>query len=229
MNTYLPNLETGLQRDYGVAFPSEYRRIAHGVEERLEQKGLINETQYGGGGAEPLMQFDLQHIFEHMPKGCTHYYLLRAFMSLGLCCGARGVSLVNLKWKHLKVIQNQAPHDANLIYVTLTVNITVTKGGKTDHSVTFQGNAQDSSCMNPFCHLNQLSLLANTGCSLLDFDSLTDKQLDSLIFDATPDAMSGFIRTAASNSGYPKDMFTLRSGFLCKHGHSQISESTDCS
>ena len=40
LNTYLPNLETGLQRDYGVAFPSEYRRIAHGVEERLEQKGL---------------------------------------------------------------------------------------------------------------------------------------------------------------------------------------------
>jgi hypothetical protein len=216
LNTYLPNLETGLRRKFSVVFPSDYMRIAHGVKERLEEKGKISEAQYGGGGAEPLMQFDLQHIFDHMPLGWSHCYLLKAFMSLGLCCGARGVSLVNLKWKHLKIILNRAP-ESDLVFVTLTVNITVTKGGRTDHSVTFQGDANDSSCMNPFYHLNLLCLWL-TKKSLLNLDEFSKSELDSLIFDSSADAMSGHIRVTCYNSGYPKDFFTshsLRSGFLC--------------
>lgn len=162
------------------------------------------------------MQFDLQHIFNHMPLGWSHCYLLKAFMSLGLCCGARGVSLVNLKWKHLKIITNRAP-DSDVVYVTLTVNITVTKGGRTDHSVTFQGDATDSSCMNPFYHLNLLGLQL-TQKSLLDLDLFTKSELELSIFDHSADAISGYIRVACYNSGYPKDFFTshsLRSGFLC--------------
>jgi hypothetical protein len=216
LNTYVPNLETGLRRNLHVALPSDHMRIAHGVKERLEGKGKIAESQYGGGGAEPLMQFDLQHIFDHMPLGWSHCYLLKAFMSLGLCCGARGVSLVNLKWKHLKIILNRAP-ESDLVFVTLTVNITVTKGGRTDHSVTFQGDANDSSCMNPFYHLNLLCLWL-TKKSLLNLDEFSNSELDCLIFDSSADAMSGHIRVACYNSGYPKDFFTchsLRSGFLC--------------
>jgi hypothetical protein len=216
LNTYLPNLETGLRRDLYVVFPLEYMRLAHGVKEQLEEKGKIAESQYGGGGAEPIMQFDLQHIFDHMPLGWAHCYLLKAFMSLGLCCGARGVSLINLRWQHLKVITNRAPR-SDTVYVTLTVNITVTKGGKTDHCVTFQGNATDSSCMNPFYHLNLLCLQL-TKKSLFNLAAFSKAELNMLIFDSTADAMSGLIRVACHNSGYPKDFFTshsLRSGFLC--------------
>jgi hypothetical protein len=216
LNTYVPNLETGLRRNLHIALPSDHMRIAHGVKERLAEKGKINEAQYGGGGAEPLMQFDLQHIFDHMPLGWSHCYLLKGFMSLGLCCGARGVSLVNLKWKHLKIITNRAPN-SDVVYVTLTVNITVTKGGRIDHSVTFQGDSNDSSCMNPFYHLNLLcvQMLKKT---LFDVSTFSKTELNLLLFDSTTDAMSGLIRVACYNSGYPKDFFTchsLRSGFLC--------------
>jgi uncharacterized protein YbcV (DUF1398 family) len=151
-----------------------------------------------------------------MPLGWSHCYLLKAFMSLGLCCGARGVSLVNLRWQHLKVITSRAP-DSNVVYVTLTVNITVTKGGRTDHSVTFQGDAADSSCMNPFYHLNLLCLQL-TKKTLFDASTFSKAELGMLIFDSTTDAMSGLIRVACHNSGYPKDFFTchsMRSGFLC--------------
>jgi hypothetical protein len=216
LHTYLPNMETGLKRNFHVALPSDFMRIAHGVKERLENKGKIAESQSAGGGAEPIMQFDLQHIFDHMPLGWSHCYLLKAFMSLGLCCGARGVSLVNLRWQDLKIIVNRAPR-SNIVYVTLTVNITVTKGGRTDHSVTFQGDASDSSCMNPFYHLNLLSLQLIKK-SLLHLTSFSKNELGVLIFDSTADAMSGLIRVAAYNSGYPKDFFTchsMRSGFLC--------------
>ena len=216
LNTYLPNLETGLRRDFHVVFPLEYMRLAHGVKERLEEKGKIAESQYGGGGAEPIMQFDLQHMFNNMPLGWTHCYLLKAFMSLGLCCGARGVSLTNLRWQHLKVITNRAP-GSDTVYVTLTVNITVTKGGRTDHSVTFQGDATDSSCMNPFYHLN-LFCLQMLKKPLFDVSTFSKDELNMLLFDSTTDAMSGLVRVACYNSGYPKDFFTchsLRSGFLC--------------
>jgi hypothetical protein len=216
LHTYLPNLETGLRRNLHVALPSDYMRIAHGVKERLEAKGKIAESQFSGGGAEPIMQFDLQHIFDHMPLGWSHCYLLKAFMSLGLCCGARGVSLINLRWQHLKVITNRAPRSST-VYVTLTVNITVTKGGRTDHSVTFQGDASDSSCMNPFYHLNLLCLQL-TKKSLFNLATFSRSELSMLLFDSTTDAMSGLIRVAAYNSGYPKDFFTchsMRSGFLC--------------
>jgi hypothetical protein len=216
LNTYLPNLGTGLRRDFHVVFPLEYMRLAHGVKERLEEKGKIAESQYGGGGAEPIMQFDLQHMFNNMPLGWSHCYLLKAFMSLGLCCGARGVSLINLRWQHLKVITNRAPR-SDTVYVTLTVNITVTKGGRTDHCVTFQGDANDSSCMNPFYHLNLLSLQL-TKKSLFNLGAFSVAELNMLLFDSTSDAMSGLIRVASFNSGYPKDFFTshsLRSGFLC--------------
>jgi hypothetical protein len=216
LHTYLPNLETGLRRNLHVALPSDYMRIAHGVKERLHDKGKIAESQYSGGGAEPIMQFDLQHIFDHMPLGWTHCYLLKAFMSLGLCCGARGVSLTNLRWQHLKVITNRAPR-SDTVYVTLTVNITVTKGGRTDHSVTFQGDASDSSCMNPFYHLN-LFCLQMLKKPLFDVSTFSEAELNMLLFDSTTDAISGLIRVACYNSGYPKDFFTchsLRSGFLC--------------
>ncbi len=216
LHTYLPNLETGLRRNLHVALPPDYMRIAHGVKERLEAKGKIAESQFSGGGAEPIMQFDLEHMFKHMPLGWAHCYLLKAFMSLGLSCGARGVSLVSLRWKHLKIITNRAPR-SDIVYVTLTVNITVTKGGRTDHSVTFQGDATDSSCMNPFYHLNLLCLWL-TKKSLSNLDEFSKSELDCLIFDSSADAMSGYIRVACYNSGYPKDFFTshsLRSGFLC--------------
>jgi hypothetical protein len=203
LNTYLPNLETGLRRDFHVVFPLEYMRLAHGVKEQLEEKGKIAESQYGGGGAEPIMQFDLQHMFDNMPLGWTHCYLLKAFMSLGLCCGARGVSLTNLRWQHLKVITNRAPL-SDILYVTLTVNITVTKGGRTDHSVTFQGDATDSSCMNPFYHLN-LFCLQMLKKPLFDVSTFSKAELNMLLFDSTTDAMSGLIRVASYNSGYPKD------------------------
>jgi hypothetical protein len=216
LHTYLPNLETGLRRNLHVALPSDFLRIAHGVKERLENKGKIAESQSSGGGAEPIMQFDLEHIFAHMPLGWSHCYLLKAFMSLGLCCGARGVSLVNLRWKDLKVITNRVP-ESDTVYVTLTVSITVTKGGRTDCSVTFQGDAADSSCMNPFYHLNLLSLQL-TKKSLFSLATFSNAMLGMLVFDSTADAMSGLIRVAAYNSGYPKDFFTshsMRSGFLC--------------
>ena len=216
LNTYLPNLETGLRRDFHVVFPLEYMRLAHGVKEQLEEKGKIAESQYGGGGAEPIMQFDLQHMFNNMPLGWTHCYLLKAFMSLGLCCGARGVSLTNLRWQHLKVITNRAPR-SDTVFVTLTVNITVTKGGRTDHSVTFQGDATDSSCMNPFYHLN-LFCLQMLKKPLFDVSTFSKAELNMLLFNSTTDAMSGLIRVACYNSGYPKGFFTchsLRSGFLC--------------
>jgi hypothetical protein len=80
LHTYLPNLETGLRRDMHVTLPSDFLRIAHGVKERLENKGKIAESQSAG----PLMQFDLEHIFAQMPLGWSHCYHLKAFTSLGL-------------------------------------------------------------------------------------------------------------------------------------------------
>ena len=38
LNTYVPNLVTGLRRNLHVALPSDHMRITHGVKERLEGK-----------------------------------------------------------------------------------------------------------------------------------------------------------------------------------------------
>ena len=217
IQTYLPNLALGLKRK-NHALHEDYRKIAYGVVERLKQEGNLISDQFGGEGANPLMYFDANYMFQNIPNGWDQAYSFKAHVSVGLCCGARGVSLCQIEWNNITNVQQLEAPNSNEIMVQVTLKIILSKGGDVNHSITFQGFLSDSSATNPVFHLDMLCLL-KFGVSLAQLSKISLKEKNCLIFECKePDQFSQRLSKVSYYCGYEEGFFTahsLRSGYIC--------------
>lgn len=211
IDTYLPNLHRYLQ-SMSTGLPIDYKSKAYGVKEELFNAGMIDEDQLGGNGANPMMRFDAERIIASMPKGWNHNYMLKAYISVALACGARAVSMTNLRWRDIDITRS-----GNGQRDLLTLLFRVTKGGSTFHPVTLQGHFDNFGLVDPLWNLNKYCVEVH-GVNIYDLNSVDNDGLDKFIFDHSTDAVSGYIRVASKSAGYPEDFFSshsCRSGFLC--------------
>ena len=218
VNTYLPNLQLGLERQYGISLPKNFKKLAYGIVEKLKQKDLIDEVQFGGEGAHPLMYFDLEQIYKTMPNGWKFRYSLMAYLSTGLLCGGRGVTLCSLKWSDFTNVEVFTNPSTQTQVTQVSFTLRKTKGGSTILPITFEGEMLKEHASNAVYHLN-MQCQAVFGVSLHDVKTLSPTQLSQNVFQASkPDQLSALLSNVSLYAGYPRGYFTLhslRGGFLC--------------
>ncbi len=215
-NTYLPNLVLGLKRTYGLRFCDDFKKICSAVIEQLQATHKISDKQYGSDGAHPMMPFDADHIFSHMPNGWEFRFTFKAHVSIGLNCGARGVSLCAVTWNDISDVTVQKT-EAGLFY-QFTLTLKKTKGGRINHTLRFEGFAGDFRATNAAYHMNMLCLDV-FNITLDNLSSIPKIARNALVFQcSTPDVFSGRVSMVSKYSGYGEHFFTahsLRSGFIC--------------
>jgi integrase len=101
-DTYIPNLLRWFDMEK-IHYALDLRqRVREKIKKMVKRKELTKAQLPDQKGANPLTTTDLNYIVRTTPCGIDSYLEIMTWLVLAVHSGMRGISIVNLKWKHIQ-------------------------------------------------------------------------------------------------------------------------------
>lgn len=203
------------------------KEISESINMALKVVNKHPKCRRGGEGKEPAIAEDVLKIIDMTPDGVKCKAREAACWLMGLCTGARAITLSNVLLKDIIEIRKS---DRLPGVEIVQINYEVTKGCTNwKQPVCLEGNTSHRHSGNVLYWLNEW-LKQRFSVDLYTISTWPANIKEAKLFDWKEDAMSVCFATRSQAAGFPRGMHSLhslRSGFICSF--SMLAGEDECS